>query len=113
MSKSEVYSELFTEAEDENLRRVLASSPPPDIRRRDRILHKLVCWAWVLIFLMEVLGAFDISNGFDSKNILSLAGSFFLLYQLWRFNGLPTSQACCGLPLAFTARLKMCIRSSQ
>lgn len=86
-SKADIYHELANGTDDETLRRALASKPPRKLRRADRILNNAVCWSWVLIVLMEILGDFDTSSWFNPKTILSLAGSFFLLFQLWRFNG--------------------------
>ncbi len=86
-SKTEIYEELSPTADDKELRRILASRPSPNTNKRLRIIHKLVCWIWIFIFLVEILGLFDLFVNFDIKVLASFVITAYLLVQLWKFNG--------------------------
>jgi len=52
-----------------------------------RLLHKTICWIWVLFFALELLGLFELFVNLDIRVLVSLALSAYLLIQLWKFNG--------------------------
>ncbi|MCG8390986.1 MAG: hypothetical protein MJA30_35885 [Cytophagales bacterium] len=86
-SKTEIYEEFSPVADDKELRRILASRPAHDTSKGQRIIHKVVCWTWIFVFMVELLSLFDLFVNFDIKVLASFAITTYLLVQLWRFNG--------------------------
>jgi hypothetical protein len=86
-SKSELYEEYSHTMDDNLLRRILASRPSHEVKNKFRLLHKTICWIWISIFALELLGSFEPLLNFDIKVLISLAISAYLLIQLWKFNG--------------------------
>ena len=72
MSKNDVYEKYSQTMDDNILRRVLASIPSPDTNRKYRVLHKFICWIWILVFAIELLGLFDLLVKFDVKLLISV-----------------------------------------
>lgn len=86
-SKTEIYEEFSPTSVDKELRRILASRPSQNTGKSQRIIHKVICWIWILIFIAELLGLFDLFVNFDIKVLASFAITTYLLIQLWKFNG--------------------------
>jgi hypothetical protein len=96
-SKRELYEEYSQTIDDTLLRKILASTPSHDVKNKFRLLHKTICWIWVLIFTLELLGSLEQLFIFDIKSLISLALFAYLLVQLWKFNGDIYLPAICWL----------------
>lgn len=86
-TKNEIYEKYCLKSDDQMLRKILASRPSPNIKNGNKIIHKIICSIWILIFIMELLGLIDLVNGLDIRVIFSLAVTTYILIQLLRFNG--------------------------
>ena len=88
LSKSEVYQKFSEEMYDDELRKTLARRPSTSLSPKFKILHKVVCWFWTVIVLIECLSLVDFILGeFDIIVLLSLVVSIYIVIQLWRFDG--------------------------
>ena len=86
-SKDEVYQELRVDWDDDTLRKILASRPSPSLSISQKIMHKFVCFVWVLLFLFDLIGLTDLYIQFDIKLLISFGVTTYLLVQIWRFHG--------------------------
>lgn len=86
-SKLEIYNELEAYSQNKNLRRILASIPTKLERKNNRILHKLISFLWIILFITELMTLFDFYIQFDIKALISFAITTYLMTQIFRFNG--------------------------
>lgn len=87
MSKSEIFQELKPEHEEENLRKILATRPAPELREKYRGLHMALCGIWIVFIGLEALGLVEIIINMDLIYILTFLISILFTVQIWKFNG--------------------------
>lgn len=87
ISKSEIFQELKTEHNEENLRRILATRPAPELKEKYRGLHRIVCGVWIIFIGLEGLGLVEIIINREFVYILTFLISILFTVQIWKFNG--------------------------
>ena len=86
-SKSDLYNEYKEEIKDDTLRKVLASKPSNELRKKFKTAHLFLSIIWGIFILLELLGILDLIVDFDIKFFISLMISIYITINIWKFDG--------------------------